>query len=175
MGDLTVATITCPYIEQCEDGKAPYRLPNMCCDQCGMEVAARMNHSSQGFRFADYLVALRAIIVSPEEKMDSWSEWSDWTRCSLPCGSGRQSRMRECIVTDKAAINCTGERVQIQECNTHHCPSKKKDECNHSLHACRICQLQHAITDIFTFQLMEAGQNGPTGLSAAPPVATGPK
>lgn len=34
--------------------------------------------------------------------------------------------MRECIVEHRAAINCTGDRVQIQDCNTHHCPSTQQ-------------------------------------------------
>ena len=57
-------------------------------------------------------------------KMDSWGEWSPWTRCSRECGGGRQSRMRDCIQENQAKINCTGDRVQIQECNTHQCPGK---------------------------------------------------
>lgn len=68
---------------------------------------------------------MEAFIIDPiQRKQDTWGNWTEWTQCSRECGSGRQSRTRECIVTDKAAINCTGDRVQIQECNTHPCPSK---------------------------------------------------
>ena len=56
--------------------------------------------------------------------MDSWGEWTEWTRCSRECGRGRQSRMRDCLFENKAKINCSGERVQIQECNIHECPGE---------------------------------------------------
>lgn len=61
---------------------------------------------------------------SVEQKFDSWGEWTPWTRCSRECESGRQSRMRACLFENKAKINCSGDRVQIQDCNTHKCPSK---------------------------------------------------
>lgn len=57
------------------------------------------------------------------KETDTWGEWTVWTRCSRECGGGRHSRMRDCIFQDKAVINCTGDRVQIKDCNTHECPS----------------------------------------------------
>lgn len=58
------------------------------------------------------------------EPVDSWGEWTEWTRCSRECGTGRQSRMRECQFENKARIECSGDRVQLQECNTQPCPGE---------------------------------------------------
>lgn len=68
---------------------------------------------------------LNASVTSEPRKTDSWGEWTEWTRCSRDCGGGRQSRMRECLFENKARINCSGDRVQIQECNIHECPGEK--------------------------------------------------
>ncbi len=54
------------------------------------------------------------------EKARTWTEWSDWTPCSGACGSGRQSRRRECDLQD--ALGCVGDTVQIRECNKNDCP-----------------------------------------------------
>ena len=55
---------------------------------------------------------------------NSWSSWSGWTECSLSCGSGRQSRMRQCQITGARELDCTGLTVDIRECNTFSCPSE---------------------------------------------------
>lgn len=59
-----------------------------------------------------------------EQNLDSWGDWTEWTRCSRECGGGRQSRMRDCLFEKRAQINCSGDRVQIQDCNTHNCPGE---------------------------------------------------
>ena len=60
----------------------------------------------------------------PQPVPNTWGEWSAWTDCSRSCESGRQSRMRQCNLEEKAIIDCTGERVQVRQCNTHECPSE---------------------------------------------------
>ena len=48
--------------------------------------------------------------------------WSEWSTCSLTCGSGEQTRTREC---DQ---NCddiqTDELSETQSCNDDDCPGK---------------------------------------------------
>lgn len=68
-----------------------------------------------------------------KKKLDTWGKWSDWTACSRSCGGGRQSRMRECEDKDLAIIHCSGEKVQIRECNTHECPGKGTQVHNYTL------------------------------------------
>lgn len=138
-------TRTCVTIESCEDQKAPFTLPGECCQTCG-ECSAwflcSSAHSSRVFLPSEYLASMRAFITSSpqEQKRDTWNEWTDWTRCSRDCGRGRQSRMRDCSTVNKAFINCTGERVQVQDCNTHECPSKFPLHHHHALcHHAPLC------------------------------------
>ncbi len=49
--------------------------------------------------------------------MDTWSGWSLWTECSRSCGGGRQSRKRNCLVDNKAELNCSGKVVEVRDCN----------------------------------------------------------
>ena len=48
--------------------------------------------------------------------------WSEWSTCSLTCGSGEQTRTRTC---DE---NCddvqTDDLTETQNCNTDDCPGK---------------------------------------------------
>lgn len=32
--------------------------------------------------------------------------------------------MRECKIDGAASLDCTGDLVEIEDCNTHHCPGK---------------------------------------------------
>ena len=48
-----------------------------------------------------------------------FSTWSDWSSCSVTCGSGEQTRTRTC---DQ---NCSsGDLQEIQGCNDSDCPGK---------------------------------------------------
>ncbi|XP_044729254.1 hemicentin-1-like [Chrysoperla carnea] len=53
-----------------------------------------------------------------------WSEWSDWTKCSVACGSGVRFRYREC--NNPRPLNggnyCEGSLVNRDRCNEHPCP-----------------------------------------------------
>ncbi|RMX60393.1 hypothetical protein pdam_00020577 [Pocillopora damicornis] len=54
----------------------------------------------------------------------SWSSWEPWERCSLTCGGGSQSRMRNCTnpPRDWGGERCHGPSRMNQSCNTNHCP-----------------------------------------------------
>ncbi|XP_043922260.1 SCO-spondin-like [Protopterus annectens] len=45
-----------------------------------------------------------------------WSIWSTWSRCSVTCGGGEQTRTRTCLQTE-----CEGLAVQSKTCNTQVC------------------------------------------------------
>ena len=53
-----------------------------------------------------------------------WSSWTNWTECTLTCGSGSQGRNRTCDGPFYGGANCSGDSVEIRDCNTHNCPSK---------------------------------------------------
>ena len=56
-----------------------------------------------------------------------WSDWGDWSTCSLPCGGGTQDRLRTCTNPPPAfgGAQCTGESNEIRSCNSQPCPGKK--------------------------------------------------
>ena len=79
--------------------------------------------------FQDYELSLEQATVTgtaagaaaPTILQPTWGEWSDWGACSRTCGGGRQSRVRECL-TSNLRLNCTGDRVDVRDCNTQCCP-----------------------------------------------------
>ncbi|XP_031561207.1 mucin-like protein, partial [Actinia tenebrosa] len=54
----------------------------------------------------------------------NFSEWSNWTRCSVSCGNGTQERNRSCSKPTPAygGNNCTGNHSEIRYCTQPHCP-----------------------------------------------------
>lgn len=49
---------------------------------------------------------------------DVWSEWSNWSDCSVECGGGLQHRTRVC---EGRADECDGPSRMSRNCNTHKC------------------------------------------------------
>ena len=56
----------------------------------------------------------------------SWSDYSEWTSCSVSCGGGSQTRDRSCSNPAPAfgGDNCEGNAEETQKCNLHECPGK---------------------------------------------------
>jgi hypothetical protein len=60
-----------------------------------------------------------------------WSNWESWETCPVTCGSGSQSRYRNCTYKIDSANpapygnNCTGSDVDTQTCNNNTCPGNK--------------------------------------------------
>uniref|UniRef100_A0A5S6QY43 Peptidase M12B domain-containing protein n=1 Tax=Trichuris muris TaxID=70415 RepID=A0A5S6QY43_TRIMR len=57
----------------------------------------------------------------------TWTEWSQWTTCSMNCGGGRQSRRRSCIRNSLSKSDCSGFSVEEQSCNTFSCSAIEND------------------------------------------------
>ncbi|KAL4226916.1 hypothetical protein ACF0H5_014894 [Mactra antiquata] len=53
-----------------------------------------------------------------------WTEWVQWTQCSVSCENGTRSRDRICAFDDTAprGNNCTGDSSQMEGCNDGPCP-----------------------------------------------------
>ncbi|XP_064463690.1 semaphorin-5A-like [Ornithodoros turicata] len=63
----------------------------------------------------------------------NWSEWTQWTECSVPCGRGVQHRERVCDNPrpSGSGSECQGISKEQRECNTHECltlPNPQEDE-----------------------------------------------
>eukprot|EP00105_Crassostrea_gigas_P008141 XP_011422609.1 PREDICTED: SCO-spondin [Crassostrea gigas] len=54
----------------------------------------------------------------------SWGTWGPWASCSKTCGGGKQHRERKCDSPAPAhgGTNCTGNIMQLDDCNTILCP-----------------------------------------------------
>lgn len=52
-----------------------------------------------------------------------WSEWSDWTKCSRPCGVGYQVQERKCDnpVPSDDGKNCEGDEDKYRYCKLTNC------------------------------------------------------
>ncbi|XP_038056242.1 SCO-spondin-like [Patiria miniata] len=51
-----------------------------------------------------------------------WLEWSGWTNCTLPCGSGTRYRRRECQEPMHGGTPCQGPYDETEACNVDPCP-----------------------------------------------------
>ncbi|XP_022109876.1 SCO-spondin-like [Acanthaster planci] len=51
-----------------------------------------------------------------------WWEWSEWTNCTLPCGSGTRFRQRECQEPLHGGMPCQGAYDHTEACNVDPCP-----------------------------------------------------
>lgn len=53
-----------------------------------------------------------------------WSDWDEWSECSVTCGNGTQQRSRSC--NNPAPLHdgkdCTGDAMDVKQCSTGHCP-----------------------------------------------------
>ena len=57
-----------------------------------------------------------------------WGEWTDWSKCTVECGGGNQTKTRKCDnpPASGGGIPCEGIIATTRECNIHHCPSKSE-------------------------------------------------
>ncbi|XP_001638933.2 uncharacterized protein LOC5519017 [Nematostella vectensis] len=54
-----------------------------------------------------------------------WTEWSSWSYCNRPCGTGYENRTRSCTNPPPkyGGKDCEGEDHQAKTCNTDPCPA----------------------------------------------------
>ena len=55
-----------------------------------------------------------------------WSDWSGWGGCSKTCGTGWQTRTRECDSPPPGpgGNDCSGDRTETRNCNTNSLPQE---------------------------------------------------
>lgn len=54
----------------------------------------------------------------------NWTSWSEWSQCSLTCGTGFQNRNRSCSDPEPlyGGNECIGNATDVNGCNEHSCP-----------------------------------------------------
>ncbi|XP_072043184.1 uncharacterized protein [Amphiura filiformis] len=62
-------------------------------------------------------------MVDPEAQIPVWSEWAEYSACTVICGGGSQTRSRDCIDTNQQDdVTCTpGSSEETRDCNTQLC------------------------------------------------------
>ncbi|XP_076099012.1 SCO-spondin-like isoform X4 [Mytilus galloprovincialis] len=70
----------------------------------------------------DTEVAICNAILCPIDGI--WSNWNEWTACSMSCGRGSQSRNRTCSDPEPqyGGTHCFGNKSEEQNCNDDPCP-----------------------------------------------------
>ena len=53
-----------------------------------------------------------------------WGEWGSWSSCSVTCGSGTETRTKECDnpAPKGTGADCTGDSSESQQCDAGVCP-----------------------------------------------------
>lgn len=54
-----------------------------------------------------------------------WSSWSEWSACSVTCGSGIHSRTRTCTPPQYGGKDCEGSSTEVNVCLKSDCIGKK--------------------------------------------------
>lgn len=52
----------------------------------------------------------------------TWTNWNNWSTCSVQCGSGIQIRKRSCSKIQETS--CEGSTKEIKSCTINNCSSK---------------------------------------------------
>jgi len=59
-----------------------------------------------------------------------WSDFDEWSLCSVTCGEGFRYRKRQCLSSNNTSQNisnenCLGKDIEIQPCEVTTCPSNQ--------------------------------------------------
>ncbi|XP_041934877.1 thrombospondin-2 [Alosa sapidissima] len=69
-------------------------------------------------------------VCLPMDSEDGWSPWSEWTQCTVTCGTGTQQRGRSC---DDSSNTCSGPSIQTRKCSLGKCDRRVKQDGGWSL------------------------------------------
>ncbi|XP_060086023.1 uncharacterized protein LOC132565398 [Ylistrum balloti] len=106
--DLIEADTFVIYVDMAECTTNPCENGGRCEEVAGRHVC----HCTDGYYGA-----------SCTDRMGGWSDWSNWTDCTVTCGGGFVNRTRFCNNPPaEGAGTCTGHSSEAEICNTKNCP-----------------------------------------------------
>ena len=64
-----------------------------------------------------------------------WSSWTEWTQCSVSCGTGSTARVRTCTNPEPKfeGKHCPGDGDEEENCFPLPCPSEFLILCHYSI------------------------------------------
>ena len=82
------------------------------------------------------------------DRNGGWSEWGNWTECSVSCEGGTRMRTRLCNnpTREGAGANCLGDNTYTEECNTQRCPCMLLLFCQKDWHEKNVYTYTHTHT-----------------------------
>ena len=60
--------------------------------------------------------------ICDEGECPIWDNWTDWSTCSISCGTGLKKRARNCLHGTWGQAGCEGDQNEEVECNSEPCP-----------------------------------------------------
>ncbi|KAF5272830.1 hypothetical protein FQR65_LT00426 [Abscondita terminalis] len=134
---LSMAVTNCTV----HGGWTPWSAWSACSATCGVAVKSRRRTCSNptpahggrvcvGQDHAEVLCSENppcpAPTIPPQD--GHWSEWKNWSDCSVSCGGGFRRRYRKCDNPPPkyGGQECIGCEVEHEICNTHACPEQKR-------------------------------------------------
>lgn len=109
-----------------DDLEALVKDPSKTTNQCANDAFGTCDTNDEGEcvgkRNAEYIYDFPS---SAEESADgAWSEYSEWSECSMSCGPGIVTRERTCTNPEPigSGMECEGESTETKSCLVKECP-----------------------------------------------------
>ncbi|XP_071156713.1 proprotein convertase subtilisin/kexin type 6-like isoform X2 [Mytilus edulis] len=93
-------------------GECPSHLTSSCVEQCSYDSDC-LNYQKCCNNGCGHTCEISSLYQG------SWTNWNQWSSCSVTCGRGTQSRRRQCH-----SGHCSGERSETRQCNNHECQTE---------------------------------------------------
>ena len=79
------------------------------------------------------LLCLTSHVYTSDLVDGSWSNWQSWSKCSVTCANGTQTRARQCDFDPRypKGSNCSGIDNETKSCDQGQCPGEVLPSSSH--------------------------------------------